>query len=115
MHIFVINISVILMDFKIHLVIKIHQKNTDIYYKDMHTSHYIDYHIQTPWKLNIMDCIYKICSNSHEKISHIKTFISWNGYPKHVGDSISIIKQLETNRSCPRGTDDEDRKKIWLD
>ena len=55
MHIFVINISVILMDFKIHLVIKIHQKNTDIYYKDMHTSHYIDYHIQTPWKLNIMD------------------------------------------------------------
>ena len=33
------------------LNIKIHQNNTDIYYKDTHTGQYINYRSQTPWKL----------------------------------------------------------------
>ena len=38
--------------------------------------------------------------------------MSWNGYPKRVRNS--VIKQLQKNRSHPRLTDDDDRKKIWL-
>ena len=33
------------------LVIKVHQNNTDIYYKDTYTGQYIRYRSQTPWKL----------------------------------------------------------------
>ena len=39
--------------------------------------------------------------------------MSWNGHPKQVSNS--VIKQLEVNRSCSRLTNDNDRKKIWLD
>ena len=35
-HVFIINISVFLMDFNNQVDFKIHQNNTDIYYKDMH-------------------------------------------------------------------------------
>ena len=38
--------------------------------------------------------------------------MSWNSYPKRVQNS--IMKRLETNRSRPRLTVDDDRKKIWL-
>ena len=38
--------------------------------------------------------------------------MSWNGYPKRVRNS--VIKQLQKNTSRPRLTDDDDRKKIWL-
>ena len=33
------------------LDIKIHQNNTNIFYKDTHTSQYINYRGQIPWKL----------------------------------------------------------------
>ena len=37
----------------------------------------------------------------------------WNGYPKRA--QYSVIKQLETNRSHPKLTNDDDRKKVWLE
>ena len=39
--------------------------------------------------------------------------MSWNGQPKRVRNS--VIKRLKTNRSHSRSTDNDDRKKIWLD
>ena len=46
-------------------------------------------------------------------MSQIKTFMSWNGHPKQVSNS--VIKQLDVNRSCSRLTSGNARKKIWLD
>ena len=45
-------------------------------------------------------------------MSQIKMFMRWNGQPKQVQNS--VIKQLETNRSRSRLTDDDYRKKIWF-
>ena len=104
------------------LDIKIHQNNTDIYYKDTHTGQYIHYRSQTPWKLKtswikaLYHRAHKICSNKQaldKQISQIKTFMSWNGYPKQIRNS--VIKQIGTNKSHSRSTDDDDSKKIWLD
>ena len=101
---------------------KIHQNNTDIYYNDMHMGQYIHYRSQTPWKLrrSWIEALYhrahKICSNKQaldKQISQIKMFMSWNGYPKRVRNS--VIKRIGTNKSHSRLTDDDDRKKIWLD
>ena len=73
--------------------IKIHQNNTDIYHKDTHTGQHIHYRSQKPWKLKISWIkalhyrAYKICSNKQaldKQMSSIKTFMSWNGYPKRV-------------------------------
>ena len=49
----------------------------------------------------------------NKQISQIKTFMSWNGYPKRVRNP--VIKRLEANKLHPRLTNDDDRKKIWLD
>ena len=105
------------------LDIKINQNNTYTYYKDTHTGYYIHYRNQTPWKLKtswlkaLYHYAYKKCSNKqsiNKQISQIKTFMSWNGCPQLVRNS--VIKRLETNRSPSRLTDDDDdRKKIWLD
>ena len=101
---------------------KIHQNNTDIYYNDMYMGQYIQYRSQTPWKLRrsqikaLYHRAHKICSNKQaldKQISQIKTFMSWNGYPKRVRNS--VIKRIGTNKSHSRLTDDDDRKKIWLD
>ena len=102
--------------------IKIDQNNTDIYYKDTHTDQFVHDRGQTPWELKTSSIkalyhrAHKICSNkqaSDKQISQIKTFMSWNGYPKRVQNS--VIKQTETNKLHLRLTDDDDRKKIWLD
>ena len=61
-------------------------------------------------------CAHKICSNKqslNKQVSQIKTFILWNGYRKQIQNS--VIRWLETNRSRPILTDDDERKKIWLD
>ena len=104
------------------LNIKIHQNNTDIFHKDTHTGQYINYRSETPWKLKtswikaLYHCAHKICSNKqslNKQVSQIKTFILWNGYRKQIQNS--VIRWLETNRSRPILTDDDERKKIWLD
>ena len=64
----------------------------------------------------MFDNAHKICSNKkslNKQIFQIKTFLSWNGYPKRVRNS--VIKQLQTNRSRPKLADDDYENKIWLD
>ena len=93
------------------LDIKIHQNNIDIYYKDTYTGQYNYYRSQTPWKLitSWIKALYhrvsKICSKKqslNKQISQIKTFMSWNVYPKQVQNS--VIKRVKTNRSRSRLT-----------
>ena len=88
----------------------------------MHAGQYIQYCSQTPSKLEtswikaLYHRAHKICSNKQaldKQISQIKMFMSWNGYPKWVRNS--IVKRIGTNKSHSRLTDDNDRKKIWLD
>ena len=57
----------------------------------------------------------KYVSNKHslnKQIFQINTFMSWNGYPKRVRNS--VIKRIETNRSRSRLTDNDYRKRTWL-
>ena len=54
---------------------------------------------------------YVVKKSLNKQISQIKVFMSWNSYPKRVQNS--VIKRLQTNRSRPRLTDDDYRKKIW--
>ena len=104
------------------LDIKIHQNNTDIFYKDTHAGQCINHHSQisrklkTSWVKSLSHRAHKICSNKqslNKQVSQLKTFMSWNGYPKR--DRNSAIKWLEINRSRARSTDDDEREKIWLD
>ena len=93
-----INEDVHILNIKIH-----HQNNTDIYYKDTHTGQYINYGSERPWKLKtswikaLHHCAHKICSNKQaldKQISHIKTFMSWDGYPKRVRISTQITLKI---------------------
>ena len=70
--------------------------------------------LKTSWIKALYHSTHKIYSSKqslNKQISQIKTYMSWNGYPKRVRNS--VIKRLEKKRSRPRLTDD-DRKKIWL-
>ena len=124
-----INISVILMDFdiqKIHVFIyeTINCKfNVFIkYYYDfikiiiplIHYRRQTSLKPKTSWIKALYNHAHKICSNKkslNKQISQIKAFMSWNSYPKRVQNS--VIKRLQTNRSRPRLTDDDYRRKIW--
>ena len=84
--------------------------------------HYIHYRRQTSlkpktsWIKALYNHAHKICSNKkslNKQISQIKAFMSWNSYPKRVQNS--VVKRLQTNRSRPRLTDDDYRRKIWWD
>ena len=84
------------------LDIKINGYETDLYYKTTHTGQYCDFSSQTPWKLKISwikvshDRATKICSTNkilNGQNNRIRTFISWNSYPKLVRNS--IIKRLQ--------------------
>ena len=89
---------------------------------DMHAGQCINHRSQILWKIKtswvkaLYHRAHKIYSNKqslNKQISRIKTFMSWNGYPKRVRSS--VIKWLVTNRSRARFTDDDEREKIWLD
>ena len=104
------------------LDIKIHQNNTDISYKDTHADQCINHRSQisrklkTSWVKSLYHRAHKICSNKqslNKQVSQLKTFMSWNGYPKRVRNS--AVKWLEINRSRAKSTDDDEREKIWLD
>ena len=104
------------------LDIKIYQINTDIYFKDIHTSQNINYCTKTPSKLKTsrIKMLYynkhKICSNKNslnKQLSQNKPYMSWSGYPNRARNC--VIKPLDTNKLRQISTDDDDRKKIWLD
>ena len=102
------------------LDIKIKGSETDLYYKTTHTGQYCDFSNQTPWKLKISwikalhDRATKIYSSNkflHDQINRIRTFMSWNSYPKYVRNS--IIKRLQQKKTAVQ-KDDKSVIKIWI-
>ena len=83
------------------LDIKIDKTKTDIYRKDTHTGQYVHftsfqpwYH-KTAWVKSLVELAERICSNKHlfeKQILKIKSFMSWNGYPIYVCNS--VLKRL---------------------
>ena len=69
--------------------IKINGSETDLHYKTTHTGQYCDFSSQTPWWIKALhDCAMKICSSNkllNDQINRIRTFMSWNSYPKYLG------------------------------
>ena len=69
--------------------IKINGSETDLYYKTTHTGQNCDFFSQTPWWIKALhDCAMKICSSNkllNDQINRIRTFMSWNSYPKYLG------------------------------
>ena len=102
------------------LDIKINGSETDLYYKTTHTGQYCDFSSKTLWKLKISwikalhDRATKICSSNkliNDQINQIRTFMSWNSYPKYVMNS--IIKLLQQKKTAVQ-KDDESVIKIWI-
>ena len=101
------------------LAIKIDHNRTDLFYKTTHRGQYIDFTSQAPWKLKTswVKALYhranKICSSKKsflKQVDKINTFMSWNGYPSHVLDS--VIKRLKTNQQRNKTNKEEDNRKI---
>ena len=102
------------------LDIKIIRCETDLYYKSTYTGQYSGFSSQTPCRLKtsrikaLHDRPTKICSLNEllkYQIIKIKTFISWNNYPKYVRDSFTKCfqqKKLKTRN------DNESDIKIWF-
>ena len=104
------------------LVIKVDKNHTDIYYKDTHTGQYTSFHSQTPWRLKtawikaLFHRANKIFSSKQalqQQINHIKTLMSWNGYPNHVRNSIINTLKSNVNRNDNINNKKDDRKVIW--
>ena len=93
-------------DNNVHFLnIKIDSNETDLFYKTTLTGQYIDFTSQTPWKLKTawVKALYhranKISSSKSrfpKLVDKVKTFMSWNGYPSHVCNS--IIKSLKSDQ-----------------
>ena len=110
-------------DNNVHFLdIKINRDETDLFYKTTHTGQYIDFTSQTPWKLKTacVKALYhrakKIFSSKRsflKQVDKIKTFMSWNGYPSHIRNS--VIKRLKSNQQRNETNKEEDNRKIiWL-
>ena len=102
------------------LDIKINGSEENLYYKTTHTGQYCNFSSQTPWKLKISwikelhNRDTKICSSNkllNDQINRIRTFMSWNSYPKYVRNS--IIKRLQQKKTAVQ-KDDEMAIKIWI-
>ena len=107
------------------LDIKIDRNKTDIYRKDTHTGQYVHFTSFEPWyrKTAWAKCLIEraelICSNKQlldGQISKIKSFMSWNGYPRYVWNN--IIKKLKERKKNLSKQDSsletEDTPKIWF-
>ena len=88
------------------LDIRIRENTTDIYYKDTHTGQYTHFSSYSPWRFKVawIKALYsraeKICSNkelSQGQIKRIREFMSWNGFPRYVGNS--ILRKLEKRKT----------------
>ena len=84
------------------LDIKIDGNKTDVYRKETHTGQYVHFSSFEPWfrKTAWIKCLVeraeKICSNKklfENQLSKIKSFMSWNGFPKYVGRSRKLCKR----------------------
>ena len=89
---------------------KIDKTKTDIYHKDTHTGQYVHFtsfepwYRKTAWVKSLVERAERICSNKHlfetEQILEIKSFMSWNGYPICVCNS--VLKRLRERKKNSR-------------
>ena len=102
------------------LGIKTNGSNTNLYYKTTHTGQYCDFSSQASGKLKISwvktlhDHATTICCSNellNDQIKRIRTFMSWNSYPKYVRNSIK--KRLQHEKTTFQ-KDDESVTKIWI-
>ena len=107
------------------LDIKIDRNKTDIYRKDTHTGQYVHFtsfepwYRKTAWAKCLIERTERICSNKQlldGQISKIKSFMSWNGYPRYVRNNIiSKLKERKKNLSKQDfSPETEDTSKIWF-
>ena len=102
------------------LDIKIDGNKTDVYRKETHTGHFPSFE---PWyrKTVSIKCLVeraeKICSNKklfENQLSKIKSFMSWNSFPKYVGRSI-IKKTLQKKKGAVTDKSElNEIPKIWF-
>ena len=96
------------------LDIEIAADGLSIYHKETQTGQYIHFKSNTPWMYKtawISALVYRaksICSSNKfsAELKRIRKFISWNGFPKHIGNKI-ITKTLEKHQ---RKSDQNERK-----
>ena len=102
------------------LDIKNNGSETDLYYKTTHTRQRCNFSSQTPGNSKISGIKAlnnrptKICISNkllNDQINRIRTFMSWNSYPKYVRNS--IIKRLQQKETAVQN-DDEMAIKIWI-
>ena len=86
------------------LDLKVNGNQTDVYYKETHTGQYTHFTSQTPWCLKTawIEALYhrtKRISNNNNlftgQLKLIASFMSWNGFLKHIRNS--IMNKLKTN------------------
>ena len=101
------------------LDIRLTDNKTDVYYKETHSGQYVHFDSFTPWRIKIswIRALYtraeRICSDRNmfnNQLLNIKKFLSWNGFPKHISNS--ILNRIKTKRK--RVTEEEDSESIEI-
>ena len=104
---------------------KIDKTKTDIYREDTHTGQYVNFtssdlwYRKSAWVESLVERAERICSNKHlfeKQILKIKSFMSWNGYPIYVCNSVLIrLGEREKNSTeRPSISEEEEIPKIWF-
>ena len=95
-------------DDNVHFLdLRIMDNKTDVYCKDTHSGQYTHFDSYTPWSLKTswVRALYtraeKICSDDtlfSKQVSKISKYLSWNGFPRHVRNSILHRLKRKTSR-----------------
>ena len=109
------------------LDITISQDGTDVYRKDTHTGQYTHFSSfeplprKTAWIKSLFHRASKICSSKKlfgNQIITIKSFMSWNGYPKRIRNFLigKLKRKYNTPSSIPpqNSSINDNLPKIWI-
>ena len=109
-------------DDNVHFLdISLDRTTSDIYRKDTNTGQYVSFTSDKPWPRKIVWAralfhrASRICNNDslfQKQISVIKTFLSWNGFPRAVASN--LINRFMCSGSEPRSSNTDTSKIIWL-
>ena len=111
-------------DANIHFLdLQIKKNSTTIYFKNTHTAQYTNFSSYIPWSLrtawvkSLFHRALTICSTKellNEQIGNIKRFMSWNGFPRYVRNSLinRLNRNSKNNRKQTQINNEESA--IWL-